>query len=121
MASPKMTFGAAGNFHASSSLGPGAGAWEWSLDLSTKLEGHLRVSVTSGPNIGTTRGLNVEVYAYASTISTMLVVLPVNAPSVATIQTLFIPTGRWSVLFYNLDPSYAVTVEATLDTVDGIV
>lgn len=125
MAAPSMTFNAAGNVRASSSLSAGANA-TYSLDYSTKLEGQVTIKNTPGGTIAATRGCRVEMLPrYGSTPADVTLAdlsydLPSAVASTAESRTFRVPTGKWTVRITNLDASNAITVEITDATVDGI-
>jgi len=120
-----MTFNAAGNVRTSASLAA-SGTASYSLDYAAKVEGQVTVQNTPGANVSTTRGVRVEFFPrYGSTpadsnIPAMAYDLPSAVASTAESKTFFVGTGKWAVKITNLDATYAVTVEITDATVDGI-
>ncbi len=125
MASPAMTFNAAGNARTSASLGAGASA-TFLIDLSTKFEGQLTIDNTPGAAIATTRGLQVTLQAQKNsvpayeTIGRIIGTLPSTTASTLESQTFFIPTGKYEVRIKTLDVTNALTVAVTLITIDSV-
>lgn len=120
-----MTYASAGNVRASASLGAGANA-SHSIDLSGKIEGQITIKNTPGGSVSSTRGVQVDVlprYGSGPTDSTIALttyVLPSAAASTAESRTIYVGTGKFTLKITNLDTTNAVTVEITMDTVDGL-
>lgn len=125
MASPVMTFNAAGNIRASASLGAGANA-SYSVDYSGKLEGQVTIKNTPGGTVASTRGLRCEFFPrYGSspadtTIAPIAIDMPSQTASTAESRTFFLPTGKWTMKVSNLDVTNAITVEITDATIDSL-
>lgn len=125
MAAPTMTFNTAGNLRSSASLAA-SGTSTHDFDLSAKIEGQVTVLNTPGGTVAATRGVRVEFLPrYGSTpdtttLPTVSYTLPSQTASTAESRTFYLGTGKWRMRLTNVDATNAVTVAATLDTVDGI-
>lgn len=126
MASPSMTFGAAGNALASQSLSASASVSTAALDYSAKIEAQLHIKNTPAGSVSSTRGLRIDVYREYSTGPTQgqspftSYTLPSQTASTAESADIWVGTGKYLLTLTNLDGTNAVTVEITADTVDGI-
>lgn len=127
MASPSMTFNAAGNALSSQSLAAAANVNTATLDYSTKIEAQVHVKNTPGATVAATRGCQIDVYRmYGSTptiaqsSSIPVATLPSATGSVAESLDFYLGTGKYQIKLTNLDASNAITVEITVDTVDAI-
>lgn len=124
MASPSMTFNAAGNLRPAAALAASA-LWYTYVDYSGKIEGQVTIKNTPGGSISAARGLRVEFYSrYGATADTSIPTfsydLPSAAASTAESKTFFLGTGKWVIAVRNQDAAYAVTLEVTDATVDSI-
>jgi len=125
MASPSMTFGAAGNVIASASIGASGTSSSSALDYSAKIEAQIHVKNTPGGSVAATRGLQIEVFREYSTGPTLgqtaflTVVLPSAVANTAESDDIWLQTGKYLIKLTNLDATNAVTAEVTADTVDG--
>ena len=123
---PSMTFNAAGNADASASLAASA-ARSFNIDVSAKWLGNLTIKNTPGGSVSATRGLRVDVYhRYGNSPTTAAtaswtITLPSATASTAEHQRIPVPTGKWAITMTNIDAAQAITVEATLDTIDSVV
>lgn len=123
---PVMTFNAAGNVIASGSLAA-SGTTNANVDVSSKFAGILVVKNTPGGTVSTTRGLKIQIFQrYGSTPTTapsamITVTLPSAVASTAeSSPPIALPPGKYNVALTNLDASNAITVEATMDTIDTV-
>jgi hypothetical protein len=125
---PTLTRNAAGNLHSSASLGAGASANNDTANYDAAFLVILTVKNTPGGTVAATRGLQIDIYhRYGSSPTTapspmMTFTLPSAVASTAeTSPPIYLPGGQYNVKFTNLDASNAITVEATIDTVDNVV
>ena len=127
MAAPSMTFNTAGNALASQSLA-NAGTVTFNLDLSAKFEGQVEVKVVEGGTVAATAGVRVDVFAgygstptYTTVNPNFTMTVPAGTATVTVYSPkIYLPTGKYQVKLTNLDATNAVTVEATMDTVDAV-
>jgi hypothetical protein len=125
MASPSLTYNAAGNLITSSSLGAGANTTA-DIDASTKFAVKIVVKNTPGGTVAATRGLKIEVLeGYGSsvvytTVSLPAATLPSAVASTAESMVLEYGPGKYRLRLTNLDASNAVTIEASTVTIDSI-
>lgn len=116
---PSCTLNTAGNIYASNSLGAG-GSISNTVDFSSStLGGYVQIWNGAG-TVAATAGLQVQVFATADTTPNFDTIPFAGnyfvIPSVASFtnrQTVFLPTGKFSVKLTNLDATNAVTVEIT--------
>jgi hypothetical protein len=127
MASPTMTFNAAGNIRASATLAGQATA-TYALDFSTRIEGQVAVKLTAGTTVASTRGLQVDMLpgygstlAYATNAAISITIGQALAASTTESSVIYVPTGKYQCKISNLDINNAVTVEITSATIDSYV
>ena len=127
MASPTMTYGAAGGALASQSLAA-AGVVTFDVDTSGKIEAQVTLKATLRATVAATRGVRMEALQgfgsgtlqYASVPSASRAFGSATAANGVASAALNLPTGKWRIRVTNLDAANAVTVEGTLATVDGM-
>lgn len=122
---PVTTYESEGNIRASSSLAAGGSA-SYDIDARGVLQLQLTVLNTPGSSVSSTRGVRVDLYnMYGETPSVPptanpSMTLPSQTASTAESLSLWLGTGWWRVKITNLDATYAVTVEITSATIDGL-
>jgi hypothetical protein len=124
MASPVMTHGAQAGALASQALAAGAST-TFVVDSSTKLEAQIQIKNSGGATVSATNGCQVQAFRRfgAGPVNDTVPVTNFaidTVASTASYQSFALPTGRYLIKLTNLDTSNAITVEATLSTVDGI-
>lgn len=124
MAAPTMTFNARGNLRSNQTIAT-SGTLSTDVDASTKFEVQLQVEVTFG-TVAATSGLQVDVFREfgagptLDTIAMATFVIPSTA-STSKIQSIALPTGKYSVKLTNTDATNAVTaVYLTSSAVDTV-
>lgn len=123
---PVMTFNAAGNVIASGSLAGGAST-NANVDVSAKFAGIVTVTNTPGGSVSSTRGVQIQIFnRYGSTPTTAptaMITITLPSASASTAESappIALPPGKYNVTLTNLDASNAVTVAATMDTIDSV-
>jgi hypothetical protein len=123
MASPSMTFNAAGNLLPSASLAASAST-NFTFDVSAKFEGQIQFGATFG-TIAAVAGLQVQVYRRIGSTPVPDTV-PATAFTLAAVagaqaQSIALGVGRYRFVVTNLDGTNGLTsVYATADTVDAV-
>lgn len=97
------------------------------IDLSTKYEGQVTVSVTAGGAVSTTAGVQVDVYvgsgsgpSYSTQPVTTFVISVTSPGAVTTNPPVFLGPGKYQCKMTNLDATNAVTYTVAVTTVDSI-
>jgi len=117
---PSVTFNAAYNMYASNTLAAGANISNTVDFSSSLLGGFVQIWNTGGGTVAATNGCQVQVFATADTTPSYDTVpfsganfVIATVTSTAARQSIFLPTGKYSINLKNLDVTNAITVGIT--------
>ncbi len=128
MASPQMTFNAAGNIASSIALAAGATSTNYTVDGSADFETQLQASITAGAAVAATNGVTVNCYRQLGpsgtpvndTIASLAFTITPLTASATSVRTINLDTGRWVISLTNTDATNGVTFSLTTAAVTGI-
>ena len=121
---PSVTYNAAGNVLATSTSIAAISSNSGNVvDFSSNaLGGWVQVTNTGGGTVNSTNGCQVLVYAagdstpHYDTVALWTFVIA-TVVSTAARQSIFLPTGKYSITLSNLDPSNAITAGITANPI----
>lgn len=126
MASPSMTFNALGNVANAVSVAASATSTSVTVDASAKFEVQLQFDILTGGAAQTTGVATVKVYRLfgagpqADNVPMTSMTITLGVVSTHFIQSLALPTGKYSITVTNGDTANAITSTITSSTVDAI-